>query len=232
MKQATCKVVMAGNSGVGKTCIINKYANDTFNPRERTTFGVKFAECAIRCCDDAFVKTIVWDTAGQEAFQSFSQGYFRDADGAIIVYSVDDHNSFTNVSYWIGKCREFGVPEIPIILVGNKVDIYTRCVSYNEGSQLANVYKLADFFETSAQTGRGITTVFASMAQHVREKSLGDMIQLSTFELSHTPEKHRSYCCGSGSSSGSGSDSGSGNGGYVRVSGVDNLYPKILSYRS
>lgn len=197
-----CKVIIVGNSTVGKTTIVDCYARGGADPNVRATFGCNFSECAV-CCgddDDNPTRMILWDTAGQERFRSCTRGYFRDAEACIIVFSITDRKSFEDVPEWIEMCKQFS-GNIPIILVGNKIDIYAnRTVLSIEGEQLAAKFKLNAFYETSAFSGKNIAGIFHHTALLVSKEYCENTPQQSLAQIdisnSEKPASTDSCCSG------------------------------------
>jgi len=111
----------------------------------------------------------IWDTAGQEKFRSIIQGYYKGAMGIIVVYSCSDRKSFTNVESWMRQIKTHAVPDVCIVLVGNKCDLANREVKKEEGEELAKSYKVK-FFETSAKEGINVNEVFMEIAQVITRK--------------------------------------------------------------
>jgi small GTP-binding protein len=115
------------------------------------------------------VKMQIWDTAGQEKFRSIIQGYYKGAMGIIVVYSCSDRKSFANVESWMRQIKTHAVPDVCIILVGNKCDLANREVKKEEGEELAKSYKVK-FFETSAKEGLNVSEVFLEIAKTITKK--------------------------------------------------------------
>ncbi|CAG0879344.1 unnamed protein product [Cyprideis torosa] len=154
------KVVLAGDSAVGKTCLINRICRNVFLTHTNSTLGIDFALKTLQV-DGSVVTLQMWDTAGQERFRSLAQSYFRRSDGAIIVYDVTNESSFLNVRQWIEDAVAFGSSEdpIPIVILANKIDLngspHFRTVDSRRGQELAKECG-AGFFETSCKTGANI----------------------------------------------------------------------------
>lgn len=145
------KVIVIGNSGVGKTCIVRRYVDNLFSQSFITTIGIDFKiQKVIR--DDKHIKLQIWDTAGQERFRTITASYYRGCDAVILVYDVTDRDSFESVSGWaLGLSGHVDEKCIVKVLVGNKMDNEKgRRVTYSEGATLAKKMGIP-FFECSSK---------------------------------------------------------------------------------
>ena len=115
------KLLIVGNSSVGKSCILSRYCNDIFNEKFISTIGIDFNIKRIKV-NNKNIKLQLWDTAGQERFKSITVGYFRGSQGALVVYDVSDRKSFENVVNWIKDLKEHGNKNMDIFLIANKID--------------------------------------------------------------------------------------------------------------
>ena len=165
-KPPCCKVVLLGDSGVGKTCIISRYISGAFDQNSPTTNGASYASKIITL--DNVAKTIsldIWDTAGQEKYKSLTKFFYKDAAVAILVYDITQKESFENMkSYWFQQLQEFGSKSIILGVAGNKCDMYEKEeVNENDARQFAE--SIGAFFEiTSAKNNTGITDLFMNAA--------------------------------------------------------------------
>mmetsp|Transcript_73826 Transcript_73826/g.102541 ORF Transcript_73826/g.102541 Transcript_73826/m.102541 type:complete len:144 (+) Transcript_73826:30-461(+) len=131
------KMLLIGNSGVGKSCLLLRYAENSFNENFFNTIGVDFKLKTIRL-EDQTIKLQIWDTAGQERFRTLTASYYRGAQGIIIVYDVTDRETFENVRTWINEIEKYSQANVCKILVGNKCDMEDkRQVTKEEGEELA-----------------------------------------------------------------------------------------------
>mmetsp|Transcript_16388 Transcript_16388/g.19376 ORF Transcript_16388/g.19376 Transcript_16388/m.19376 type:complete len:174 (-) Transcript_16388:500-1021(-) len=152
------KLLMIGDSGVGKTCLLLRYANDSFSPTFITTIGIDFKIKNIEL-DSKRIKLQIWDTAGQERFRTITTSYFRGAQGILLVYDVTDRGSFNSIRNWVGQIQQHADVHVNKILIGNKCDMdEQRVVSTEEGQNLAKEYGI-QFFETSAKNDNNVETV-------------------------------------------------------------------------
>ena len=163
------KIILIGDSGVGKTNILSRYTNNYFSDSSKSTVAVELG-CKIEEVNGTKVKIQVWDTAGQERYKSITKTYYKGAKGALIVYDISRKESFLNVDKWIGDLKEFGEEDVCVILVGNKCDLEDfRQVSTDEVSKKAEQYSVG-FCETSALSAKNIDTAFQMLIKKVSEK--------------------------------------------------------------
>jgi len=169
------KVVIVGDSGVGKSCLLKRFATNEFNENHYTTIGVDF-EVRTVDIDGKAVKLQLWDTAGQERFRTITSTYYRGAHAILLVYDVCSASTFQNVSYWLNEIRRAlnssssatqRNDSAVIVLVGNKADCPAsqREVSFEEGSRVATEMGVSHFMETSAKSSLNVTRAFMTMAQ-------------------------------------------------------------------
>ncbi|CAF1244234.1 unnamed protein product [Adineta ricciae] len=145
------KILLIGDSGVGKTCLMFRFADNMFAESFTPTIGIDFKIKTLRVRDKT-VKLQLWDTAGQEKFFNITRSYYRNADAIILVYDRTEATSFQNIVRWMRNIDENAPDDVVRILVGNKSDIHDRLVvSTNEGKLLADKFRV-DFFETSAKS--------------------------------------------------------------------------------
>ena len=164
-KPPCCKVVLLGDSGVGKTCIISRYISGAFDQNSPTTNGASYASKIVEIANKS-VSLDIWDTAGQEKYKSLTKFFYKDAKVAILVYDITQKESFTNMKqYWYEQLKEFGSKDIIIGVAGNKCDMYEKEeVTENEGKEFAE--QIGAFFEmTSAKNNTGINDLFMNAAQ-------------------------------------------------------------------
>ena len=179
------KVVVVGSSGVGKTAIVQRLIDNTFIEDTQSTVGVEFKSFSVE--SDGFVcKLSIWDTAGQEKFRSVSKAYFRNAVGAVLVFSLDDLDSFNELNSWINDLTSLATPNAAILLVGNKADLTDkRSITENEALDFAKRYNV-EYIETSAKEGQNVKETFTRLAKIIAEKIKNKEIK-GTFQNSATP---------------------------------------------
>jgi len=167
----TYKVVLIGESGVGKTCIINQFNDGKFDPNIKISISAQFCRKKIDLPNGESVTMDIWDTVGQETFRSITQIFYTHAKVAVIVYDVTNKKSFEEAkNYWYKKIQELDDKDIIIAIVANKYDLYEkRQVSNEEGEAYAKSIK-AIFGFTSAKNNTGIKTLFENIAMKIKQK--------------------------------------------------------------
>jgi len=164
------KLVLIGDSGVGKTNILSRYINNEFSYSSKSTVGVEFGSKIIKT-NDKLIKIQIWDTAGQERYKSITSAYYKGAKGAFVVYDITRRDTFMNVDKWIGELKSTGNEDVFILLIGNKSDLeQERQVSTEEVTKKAEQLKIA-FCETSALEGKNIEYAFQTVVEEVSKKS-------------------------------------------------------------
>ena len=159
-KEFTYKILLLGDSSVGKTCILTRYSDNIFQEEHMATIGLDFKIKNVNLDNGKTVKVQIWDTAGQDRFKSITKNYYKGAHGIILIYDVTFRRTFDNVKNWINIIKEEVSDKVSIILVGNKIDDGDkRVVTTEEGQGIANEFGLS-FFETSAKTGENIDRAF------------------------------------------------------------------------
>lgn len=158
------KLVLIGDSGVGKSCLALRYVKGMFDPQCRITVGAAFLSHSTTLPDGNTVKFELWDTAGQERYQSLAPLYYRGSHAAAVVYDVTMRESFVKAQFWIDELQRNAGQSIVLVLVGNKTDLAEqRQVSEEEGRDLADSCGMM-FVETSAKTAANVAEVFESVA--------------------------------------------------------------------
>ena len=156
------KIVLIGDSGVGKTNLLSQFVRSQFNPDSKTTIGVEFATKTIQIKNKT-VKAQIWDTAGQERYRAITSAYYKGAIGAMILYDITSSISFNSVNRWLQELRENADASIIIMLVGNKCDLTEfRSVSLADGRNFAEKEKML-FIETSAKEQTNVQEAFQQL---------------------------------------------------------------------
>ena len=159
------KILIIGDSNVGKTSILLQYTSDFFQELHIATIGVEFKLKEITL-DNVVYKLNIWDTAGQERFRAITKSFFKAADGIVFVYDVTNKPSFVNIKNWI-KDAESKANDFKIIIVGNKIDLNdSREVSFEEGKNFAKK-KNCPFFESSAKDKINIDEIFITLLEEI-----------------------------------------------------------------
>jgi len=162
------KVIMVGDSGVGKSNLGARFTRDEFMKGSKPTIGVDFAGKTIEV-EGSKVRAQIWDTAGQERFKAVSSTYYRNAAAAMVIYDITNRKSFGNVPTWIKELRSLADHDVVIMMVGNKTDLdHLRAVSTEDGKSLAEQEKIL-FMETSALSGANVVNAFRLVLASVME---------------------------------------------------------------
>ncbi|KAJ8471510.1 hypothetical protein OPV22_025853 [Ensete ventricosum] len=171
------KVVLIGDSGVGKTNLLSRFSRNEFSSESKSTIGVEFATRTIRV-DEKLVKAQIWDTAGQERYRAITSAYYRGAAGALVVYDVTRHVTFENVERWMKELKNHTDANTVIMLLGNKADLrHIRAVSVEDAQAFAQRER-AFFMETSALESMNVETAFTEVLTqifHVVSKKVLDL---------------------------------------------------------
>ncbi|CAG9334088.1 unnamed protein product [Blepharisma stoltei] len=157
------KVVVLGESGVGKSSVVLRFITNVFNPTSEATLGASFVGKALSF-NDKILKFNIWDTAGQEKYHSLAKMYYRDADAAIMVYDITKRDSFNGLKKWYEELKENGPRDIVVAIAGNKEDLVeNEAVSPQDAKAYADSIG-AIFRKTSAKTCTGIDQIFKDIA--------------------------------------------------------------------
>ena len=163
------KILLLGETGVGKSSIIVRYCDDKFHNTYMSTIGVDFTIKTVYY-NNRVCKFQIWDTAGQERFRSITSTYYRGASGIILVYDITDRSSFETLNRWISDIKNLCLEDIPVIIVGNKCDcVDLRQVTFTQASEYVNHCRYI-YVETSAKTGLGIENIFKTLTLQLTEK--------------------------------------------------------------
>src|SRR3989338_1657795 len=168
--EATLKILLIGDSGVGKTSIMLRFTDNSFDSESACTIGVDFKTCPFTTHDGKTVNLTLWDTAGQEKFRSLTSSWYRAAHGVIIVYDISRRETFLHIDSWLEEVELFSTkPNLVKLLVGNKIDkTAERQVSREEGSEAARKREML-FIEASAKTAEGVAQTFEELVQKIMD---------------------------------------------------------------
>lgn len=163
----TYKVLIIGDTSVGKTALLNRFSDGSFHPSLVSTVGIDNKNKVISL-EDEDIKLQIWDTAGQERFRTLTNAYFRGADGALLLYDISKRETYLNVADWMESVHTHATG-IQVVIVGHKCDLEDqRSVSREEGEKLAENYN-CQFVEVSAKAGINCTKVFIQLAERIKE---------------------------------------------------------------
>ncbi|CAH8657600.1 unnamed protein product [Dicrocoelium dendriticum] len=160
------KVVLIGDSGVGKSNLLSRFTRKEFNLESKSTIGVEFATRSVPI-KGKIIKAQIWDTAGQERYRAITSAYYRGAVGALLVYDISKHSTYENVEQWLRELRDHSDQDIVVMLIGNKCDLrHLRMVSTDEAKALAMKEKLF-FTETSALDATNVDDAFFQVLEAI-----------------------------------------------------------------
>ena len=206
------KLLLIGDSGVGKSCLLLRFADDTYTDSYISTIGVDFKIRTLEM-DGKTIKLQIWDTAGQERFRTITSSYYRGAHGIIVVYDVTDRVSFNNVKQWLGEIERYACSSVNKLLVGNKADLVEKkVVSPEEARSFAQTIKGNNseegipFLETSAKANQNVEQAFTTMTKEIKDRVSEPSAKNATgnsgpnVNISQKPnsvkKKQKGGCCG------------------------------------
>ena len=168
-KEAKYKILILGDSKVGKSCFLTRYADKTYQEDYLSTIGMDYKIKNYELENGDIIKLYIWDTAGQDRFRSITSNYYKGADGIILIYDITKQETFNNVRNWITSIKEEAPAKVVLILVGNKVDDEkNRAVPQSEGEKIADEYNLP-FLECSAKSDINVTETFDVLVKKIVE---------------------------------------------------------------
>ncbi len=163
------KVVVIGDSGVGKSNLLSRFTRNEFNLESKSTIGVEFATRSV-AIENKTIKAQIWDTAGQERYRAITSAYYRGAVGALVVYDMTKDTSFENVGKWLAELKENATADITMMLVGNKSDlVQARVVTTEQGQAFADDAGIG-FVEASALNATNVEKAFLQILSEIYHK--------------------------------------------------------------
>lgn len=189
------KIIVIGESGVGKSCLIYHYVNNDTLTNVPSTVGIDFFIKNV-VIDNTPMSFKIWDTAGQERFRNVVKSFFRGVDGALLVFDITMKESFNQIPEWINLINQETSSNPSFLLVGNKCDLLdNRQVSIEEAKQLAQTYDIK-YFETSAKTGINIDETFTSLGQEIFQNlKAKSKVDETSIKLTNETDKDKKKCC-------------------------------------
>jgi len=200
-KKVLLKVIILGDSGVGKTSLMNQYVHKRFSNQYKATIGADFLTKEVMI-DDKLVTLQIWDTAGQERFQSLGVAFYRGADSCVLVYDVTDAKSFDNLESWMDEFLVHAAPRnadtFPFVVLGNKADMASkRQVSVAKAKAWCNSKGDIPHFETSAKEALNVEQAFHTIAKNaLQQESQQKPIFIPTsLDLKVDQKEGKGGCC-------------------------------------
>lgn len=190
------KIILVGDTNVGKTSILQRKHNNIFNPTFTTTLGVDFYYISLRK-NNTDIKIYLWDTAGQEKFANLINVYFRDIDGAMILYDITNRNSFDSIENWIEKISMYNKnkTDVPIIIVGTKTDLEKhRMVHKHEVVNISKKYNYITI-ECSSKENYNIDETFDLIIDKIITHKNLDFTVKDTLEIQESDATIKKNCC-------------------------------------
>ncbi|CDO97632.1 unnamed protein product [Coffea canephora] len=193
------KLLLIGDSSVGKSCLLLRFADDSYVDSYISTIGVDFKIRTVEL-DGKTIKLQIWDTAGQERFRTITSSYYRGAHGIIIVYDVTEMESFNNVKQWLNEIDRYANDSVCKLLVGNKCDLVENKVVDTQTAKAFADELGIPFLETSAKDSINVEQAFLTMASEIKKK-MGNQPSASkkatsTVQIKGQPIEQKSNCCG------------------------------------
>ena len=187
------KILLLGDSEVGKSCFLMRYSDNVFVENYITTIGLDYKLKSVKLDSGKTIKVQLWDTAGQDKYRTIAKNYFKGSHGILLLYDVTKQSSFQNIRDWIQDIREEVSQKAIIFLIGNKIDLVDkRKISKEKGIELAEEYKLL-FFEASAKSGENVDEVFKALYKKISEV-YGDLEKEMGTKLNKR-KKNKRKCC-------------------------------------
>ncbi|XP_049417231.1 ras-related protein Rab-26-like [Epinephelus fuscoguttatus] len=189
------KVMLVGDSGVGKTCLLVRFKDGAFLAGSFiSTVGIDFRNKVLNI-DGVKVKLQIWDTAGQERFRSVTHAYYRDAHALLLLYDVTNKSSFDNIQAWLTEIHEYAQQDVVLMLLGNKADAtHERVVKREDGERLAKEFGVP-FMETSARSGLNVELAFTAVAKELKHRSMKDPSEKFKLQEYVNKEMKSTSCC-------------------------------------
>ncbi|XP_033127118.1 ras-related protein Rab-30-like [Anneissia japonica] len=188
------KIVLIGNAGVGKTCLVRRFTQGLFPPGQGATIGVDFMIKTLQIGGDR-VKLQVWDTAGQERFRSITQSYYHSADALVMVYDVTSRESYNALPEWMKEVETYASPKIITVLVGNKTDLVSEREVKSEEGQVFADEKRIQFLETSAKEAENVDKLFIDIAVELTNTVRNVEIKTDSEEVPIKEHHSVTGCC-------------------------------------
>uniref|UniRef100_A0A1I7ZI37 Ras-related protein Rab-1 n=1 Tax=Steinernema glaseri TaxID=37863 RepID=A0A1I7ZI37_9BILA len=187
------KVLLIGDTAVGKTSLLHRFSDDTFTPSMSATIGIDFKVKTV-VMNEKKVKLQVWDTAGQERFDTITTSYYRGADGIVLVYDLCNPDSFLNLAKWLRYIRQYADDGVAMILVGNKCDMVAeRNVPKAKGEEAALEHSIP-YFETSAKANLNVDDAFYEMTHRLLTRAADQPLE-KTVKVSKRKRSRKGGCC-------------------------------------
>ena len=191
------KILLLGDCAVGKSCLLLRYCENSFQESHLATIGLDFRLKTITLENNRKIRIQIWDTAGEDRFRSITRNYYKGAHGIVLIYDVTDQQSFQHIKDWVDKIKEESNEGVIIYLVGNKIDLIDKRIITNaDGNKLAEEIKIK-YYETSAKDSTGVKEVFENLVKDMdnlyseQHKEENETIQINKKDK----KKKKLGCC-------------------------------------
>ena len=190
------KVLLLGDSSVGKTCFLLRYCDRTFQEAHLSTIGLDYRLKSMTLNNEKNIKLQIWDTAGQDRFRALTKNYYKGANGIILIYDISTTQTFENVKVWINQIKEEANANVIIYLVGNKIDLPKdkRTVSEEEGQKLVDEYKFL-FKEASAKEGTNVNEIFQELVEKIDAEAKPEVPNTEKKNQLYQAKDKKRNCC-------------------------------------
>ena len=200
MEETLYRIIIVGDSCVGKSCLLLKFTENSFKDSHDVTLGVEFGTKSISI-EGKPIKLQIWDTSGQENFRSITRSFYRRADAVILVFDMTARHTFDHCSHWLEEIKQNSSADILIFLAGNQMDLVdaekeTPEITLEEAQELVNKNQLCSFIQTSAKTGINVEQLFFNAAKELIVK-LKDRkeVKAEKLEIQLPSTKRKKKCC-------------------------------------
>jgi len=197
------KLIIIGDAGVGKSCLLKRAVQNIFEDNYQATIGFEFLLMHFKV-NDLKIKFQIWDTCGQEMYRSLVQGFYHNSSLAIIVYDISKKPTFDSLEIWLRDLKQHTEQDLPVFIVGNKIDL-ERSVTTEEGKNFQNLNNIVYFTECSAKRGYNVKEIFIEAAKYlyqiykkfkIQEKlPLAKRLKLNKKENEENNNKKKKNCC-------------------------------------
>ena len=190
------KILLLGDCAVGKSCLLLRYCENSFQESHLATIGLDFRLKTITLENNRKIRIQIWDTAGEDRFRSITRNYYKGAHGIVLIYDVTDQQSFQHIKDWVDKIKEESKEGVIIYLVGNKIDLIDkRIITNGDGKKLSEEIKIK-YYETSAKDSIGVNEVFENLVKDMDNfYSEQHQEEMETIHIDKKDKKKRKLRC-------------------------------------
>ena len=190
------KILLLGDCAVGKSCLLLRYCENSFQESHLATIGLDFRLTTITLENNRKIRIQIWDTAGEDRFRSITRNYYKGAHGIVLIYDVTDQQSFQHIKDWVDKIKEESKEGVIIYLVGNKIDLIDKRIITNaDGKKLSEEIKIK-YYETSAKDSIGVNEVFENLVKDMDNfYSEQHQEEMETIHIDKKDKKKRKLRC-------------------------------------